>query len=252
MLEVEETSCGMLVVGTETDAVKNQIPFYCEKPKDGPMSLTIVFIDSTGCQRPVTFTVDHLGIALMGTTPAIVAKVMVQSQAEELGVEVGWTLVEVEDQNVADLDGKQVARIISQLPSMDAAPERYPRAVEPCADGAPDMFTWKLQGDARVPSSVISPGASLSMGFEVEGNVTTVEFTRGPLGIVFTRSKPFEVDSVTPHSHAAMKGVQPGWRLVQLAGQDVAVKEARDQDVTVQDWEEVVKTIVVCGRTLPR
>lgn len=188
-------------------------------------SLTVVFIDSRSARQVKTFQRDELGMSFAESTPATISAVQAKSCAEELGVEVGWTVVDVNGHDVAGKSGKEVAHMLAQ-------------------------FAWKLSVDMW-ETTLRSPITSLRLVFEVRdsaedrshiaGHLKTVEFTQSPLGIVFTPERPFLVVRVVQGSVAESLGVQPNWVLVQMG----------DQDVTQMAWREVAKRIAASARALP-
>lgn len=182
-------------------------------------TITVVFVDRKATRQMMTFGGSttqgwSLGVCLKESTPAAVSRVVANSCAEEFGVEVGWTVVELNGHDVGHKNGRDVTQMLAAF--------AWQRSIDKCDN----------------PESE----ASVSMCFEVEGKLKALEFKESPLGIVFKPEIPFVVARVIPGSFAEQMGVQQGWALVQLA----------EQDVREMDWEVVVRQVAVSVRGLPK
>mmetsp|Transcript_22437 Transcript_22437/g.43046 ORF Transcript_22437/g.43046 Transcript_22437/m.43046 type:complete len:136 (-) Transcript_22437:92-499(-) len=87
--------------------------------------------------------------------------------------------------------------------------------------------------DSKVSSSVFSSvlqvptrntdPKQLVIGFILPGDVLRdITFTRRPLGLDFDKMAPIIIKKVQPQSHGESVGVQPGWRLKYVNGEDVS------------------------------
>lgn len=169
--------------------------------------LTLLF-DISNCKRSIEFTKAPLGFEVkLQSCPPIVCRVLPHSHAEELGVEAGWRILEIDGQNVTRQLGEEAGRLI-RTHSL----ERFDYIEE-----------------------------SFSLGFEVDGKNKFAVFCKRPLGLEFKKDNPFKVSSVESGSSAASQGVQPEWRLAEVAG----------EDVRSMDWVRVMRMVGVYARRLP-
>lgn len=87
--------------------------------------------------------------------------------------------------------------------------------------------------ESDVPSSLLrSPQPSsleegeLVLGFETpDGAIREVRFHHRPLGIKHSNSVPVTVIDVNPGSAAAELGVRPGWKIRQIANEDMSTRD---------------------------
>eukprot|EP00450_Noctiluca_scintillans_P004189 CAMPEP_0194482432 /NCGR_PEP_ID=MMETSP0253-20130528/4388_1 /TAXON_ID=2966 /ORGANISM="Noctiluca scintillans" /LENGTH=112 /DNA_ID=CAMNT_0039321971 /DNA_START=93 /DNA_END=428 /DNA_ORIENTATION=+ len=66
------------------------------------------------------------------------------------------------------------------------------------------------------------------LGFDGPDGHQTVFFFVRPLGMQYSSSAPIVVTDIHPHGHAASLGVQVGWTLASVGGEDVGGRAADD------------------------
>jgi len=67
----------------------------------------------------------------------------------------------------------------------------------------------------------------LRLDFEFKGQSRSVVFTMAPLGLIFKVQDQLRVNVVRPGSHAAELGVESGWAILQIDGEDVTDKDLK-------------------------
>mmetsp|Transcript_23450 Transcript_23450/g.65682 ORF Transcript_23450/g.65682 Transcript_23450/m.65682 type:complete len:151 (-) Transcript_23450:201-653(-) len=70
-----------------------------------------------------------------------------------------------------------------------------------------------------------------------DGSEREVKFTQRPLGMTFYMLKPLKVKSVTPESAAASQGVEEGWQLREVNGEDMVTGKA------IEDIKQVISSL---------
>jgi hypothetical protein len=143
-------------------------------------------------QRPLgaEFSKDESG-------PCKIAKIRPQSHAAEIGMEVGWI--------VKSIGGLDVTRISFE-----------------------EMQGVLKSGMAVLPTATASFGSNsgLELVFAVAGSEKRIHLHRRPLGAEFAkRSKgPTKIETIRPQSYAAELGMEVGWIIKRIGGEDVTKK----------------------------
>merc|ERR1719491_2436884 len=92
-------------------------------------------------------------------------------------------------------------------------------------------------------SPVLSPGvmqpvqsSGLELVFDVGGWEKRVQLNRRPLGAEFKRSNgPTRIDKIRPQSYAAELGMEVGWSLKCIDGEDVTKKSFAQTQAALQN-----------------
>lgn len=93
---------------------------------------------------------------------------------------------------------------------------------------APESPDGPARAPARVPRNAVSPG-TMVIGFLLpDDSQRSITFTRTPLGMDFAMHSPVEVKSIKPGSHAQELGVESGWAVISVNGNDTSGLNARD------------------------
>lgn len=154
--------------------------------ESAPPSVAITF-DVDGSLQTVTATKKPLGCVFSATTPICVKTVRTGSHAEELGVQPGWRLKAISDE---DLSNVKLTQALAKMQS----------AFEP------------LQRDSN----------SVELVFDAKGEQQAVIVCRSPLGLnLEDKNGALIVSSVKPGGHGDKLCVQPGWILKSVEGKDV-------------------------------
>mmetsp|Transcript_101385 Transcript_101385/g.292185 ORF Transcript_101385/g.292185 Transcript_101385/m.292185 type:complete len:139 (-) Transcript_101385:207-623(-) len=75
---------------------------------------------------------------------------------------------------------------------------------------------------AKAPVPGWTPPALQVTFMRQDGSLASVTFMRQPLGVSFGGHAPIVIKRVVPGSHGEELGVQPGWRVVAVNGNDVS------------------------------
>merc|ERR1719203_615660 len=77
-----------------------------------------------------------------------------------------------------------------------------------------------IQAESEVQPTGIE---SLDVEFLLaDGSRRSMSFVRRPLGLDFNKATPIVIQRIHPGAHANELGVQPGWQVVGLNGEDVS------------------------------
>jgi len=172
-----------------------------------------------GLIRSVVFTTAPVGMNFKVRDSLKVTSVKPDSHAEALGVQPGWAIRRLDEE---DVDGKDFDYVVGKL-RIFAQPFRDRK----------DYGFWKERLEDVPPFSI---------DFEnLCGEMREVMFRKAPIGFTFILSEQLLVDVVDPGSHAAALGVEHGWELKRVVG----------YDMTGMSWFDVVKTIKALTRQLP-
>lgn len=151
----------------------------------------VEFIVLGGKKKEVEFTQRPLGLEFSNKIPMIVDQVVPGSHAASLGIEAGWEISKICGHEVRIADWK---RLVADFHAKaDLLPNRDDRAI--------------IEFLAH------------------DGSKQVIEFSKRPLGFEFANKRPMIVDKVLPQSHAANLGVQQGWEITRICGDEVSGKE---------------------------
>eukprot|EP00746_Dinoflagellata_sp_MGD_P076112 gnl/MRDRNA2_/MRDRNA2_30621_c0_seq1.p1 gnl/MRDRNA2_/MRDRNA2_30621_c0~~gnl/MRDRNA2_/MRDRNA2_30621_c0_seq1.p1 ORF type:complete len:291 (+),score=69.09 gnl/MRDRNA2_/MRDRNA2_30621_c0_seq1:94-966(+) len=145
--------------------------------------LKVVF-ESEGVQHPVLFTQLPLGLIFHQKLPMVVDKTF--DMAAQLGVQAGWVVKSVNDQDIDDSDMTydQVVELINK-------------------------------GKEKLPSNT-----ELKVVFESNDEQHTIVFTEKPLGLTFKPELPLVVEEASEATKRM--GVKEGWVVKRINNQDVS------------------------------
>lgn len=95
----------------------------------------------------------------------------------------------------------------------------------------------------RKSASLVEDQCALVTFLEPDtGELRNITFTTRPIGLDLTRKHPVHVKSVAPRSSGRLLGVQPGWLVLNICG----------EDVSASNFEQVVELLREAVRTLPQ
>jgi hypothetical protein len=186
----------------------------------GPYHLKMTWDTPTGMQV-VDATKKPLGLSFPKSLPITIEKES-HSHGEEIGIKIGWKLVEMEEMegkiplNKYDMTsaGGDFEKVDKQLHvSVGKLPQGF---FEPTV-----KMTWKT----------------------TEGEIKTVTATRKPLGLKFESNLPIKINSENKGSHGEELGIQVGWELQAIDGEDV---------VNSNDYKSVNDLLHTKVATLPK
>uniref|UniRef100_A0A7S1QVZ0 PDZ domain-containing protein n=1 Tax=Alexandrium catenella TaxID=2925 RepID=A0A7S1QVZ0_ALECA len=170
-------------------------------------TLDIVFSDQSGELRTVTFTKKPLGFEItQGKVPIIVRGVCPGSWSQRLGVQVGWTVVKVAGEEMGDLKWEDAMHFLVR--SVDALPQDI-KVVQPTAE-------------ERSVEMTFDTGAT-------DASSKTLVFMKRPLGLEFEVEAPIRITKVADKSVSQRLGVQVGWRIIKVNGEDLDGKTFAEQ-----------------------
>ena len=142
----------------------------------------------------VTFTRKPVGFDFHHQAPITVDQVAAGSHAEELGVKKGFVVRSIHGQDVGVMGFE----------------EKY------------EMFVAAL--------SSLPGGVEIVFGLP-DGVERVIQFRKRNLGFDFQAVTPIKVDTVFPNSHAASLGVEPGWVIKQINGEDMSAPQFENYDM---------------------
>jgi len=135
----------------------------------------------------VNFRKTPLGMDFSRRSPSTIKAVTPGGMASEVGVEIGWKMLTLNDEDVSGNDWDKNFR--------------------------------KLQAE----SASLPKMPSVKLAFKTNANTKKVLlFYRFPFGMDFARKEPMKVKSVTLGGHANCLGVTPGWSLMTVNDEDVS------------------------------
>jgi hypothetical protein len=175
-----------------------------------PMKLKLSFETPEGKHETRVATKKPLGLKYKHQLPIHIDEES-HGHGEELGIQVGWTLVAIDEEPISTLGNfdavsKYLHECVSKLPA-DPDRQRTPRAEV--------GLTWKTP----------------------DGNTTAVLATKKPLGLKYKHQLPLVIDEES-HGHGEELGIQIGWTLVAING--VEVSSLGDMDAVSKYLHEVV------------
>lgn len=181
-------------------SASSEVPVLAKR--DG---LEILFLDDLATERILRFQERPLGFEIsLGVTPIRVDNVYGQGQSRRLGVEMGWYVMKVNGRDLSD------------------------KTFE-------DQFAMLKQALAGLPLSKdrnVSPTLqSLEVVFEAgsDGREVPVVFSKKPLGFEFDMIAPIKVKAIQEECVARRHGVEVGWVVKKVAGEDLSSRSFTEQ-----------------------
>jgi len=188
--------------GPEAEEVVSKMEPMVGKNASG---VKMVFALPDGITRELVFSDKVLGMEFVRREPQKVKRVLEGSAAEKAGVRGGWVLMKIDGEDMCDKDVDYVLMKVRGQP-VPAVTQPVPAVAQP----VPGSFSITFQ----LPSGDEHPGAG-------SGDSRSVDFTKAPLGLEFYSSAPVAIKRCTPAGHAQSLGVQHGWIITHIAGEDV-------------------------------
>jgi len=162
-------------------------------------SLQVVF-DVNGWERQVQILRRPLGaeFAKHGSGPCKIEKIRPQSHAAEIGMEVGWSVKSIGGQDVARKSFEEMQGVLKN--GMTALPMEV--------------------------AASLGSNSGLELVFDIDGWEKRVQLHRRPLGAEFAKRSrgPTRIDRIRPESYAAELGMEVGWIIKCIGGEDVTKK----------------------------
>lgn len=172
----------------ELDA-KKVVAEQVEKATTSLPGVSVVFeVPGSGEKKTVQLTRKPVGIDFHYTAPIKVDSVFPKSHAEELGIEKGWIVRSIHGE---DMGGKD--------------------------------FKTKFDHFAKALSTL--PGSAELLFRLPDGSEKMVSVKQRPVGFDFHMAVPITVDSVEPGTHAAELGIQKGWAISKINGEEMNAKD---------------------------
>lgn len=148
----------------------------------------VVFeVPGSAATHAVRFTKRPVGFDFHREAPIKVDRVVQGSHAEQLGVQPGWVVRSIQGE---DMHGRD----------FEAKFDHFCKALRDLPGG--------MQVNFRLP----------------DGSEKAVMLTQKPVGFDFRKATPITVDLVEPGGHAAEVGIQPGWVIHRINGEDMSGK----------------------------
>jgi hypothetical protein len=161
-----------------------------EPPKDvGPFQLKLTWETAEGNVVVKTATKKPLGLKFPTALPIKIHQ-EAHAHGEELGIQIGWTLLELEEMQGDQSSRKFDMRTYATFHDADMQLHKSVAKLEEGTFAAKVALTW------------ITPN----------GNETTVVATKKPLGLKYPASLPIIIESEA-HGHGEELGIQVGWTL---------------------------------------
>lgn len=199
--------------GTDSDSMEDLTPIAVAAgvvaPPTAPVSakndsLVIVFRLLDGSEKSISFghRKPPLGIDFSTTVPVSVKSVKPNSHAVDVGIQPGWVVLSINGENVHGWEPNAVFAKLS-------------RAVQTRSASAPSdktfPSTWSSIWIFRADFSCAQPISARHVNFSNRAP---------PFGMDF-EMPAMRVKRVVPGGHAEELGVQPGWVVTSINGQDV-------------------------------
>eukprot|EP00929_Paragymnodinium_shiwhaense_P003262 TRINITY_DN103703_c0_g1_i1.p1 TRINITY_DN103703_c0_g1~~TRINITY_DN103703_c0_g1_i1.p1 ORF type:complete len:301 (-),score=65.06 TRINITY_DN103703_c0_g1_i1:414-1316(-) len=221
----------------------------------------------TAPERQLTFTKKPLGLVVAPHMPILVQVVSEGGQARRLGVKVGWTMMSISGQGVTednvDILLQALRDMISKLPVDDEGPSanvgaeardqhlRHLQQLEQKHSLDPGMNGARRPAADPLPLEPPSAGMdcppSLELVFDTgEAGMKTVVFQKKPLGFNFMMTSPITVRRVTNDSVAQRHGIQPGWKVRGIAGEDVSEVKVEKQYARLKELVDALPQMRSC------
>jgi len=161
---------------------------------NAPPPLLISFLLPDQRIQELSFTKTPLGMDFKKKEYTTVRGVVADSHAAELGVKEGWVISTIDGEDMAGKDF--------------------------------DTFFSKLQMGAVKAALGIDGARILPIAFRLPNSSTKkVNFTKSPLGIEIGKKEPTTVKGAAAGTQAALMGVQVGWVLTTINGENVEGKD---------------------------
>jgi len=153
--------------------------------------LKIVFRTPIGGIEEIEFVQKPLGMLFTEKMPFTVRKFRPYSLAQRMGVQAGWEIV-----RIADEDTTQAG-----MASIGITGKAGFNHLDYCLQaGTSHLPTWTVPIEFKTPS----------------GEKVTIEFSEKPLGMSFTKHLPPKVEKLKPGCIAEEMGVEIGWDIMQI------------------------------------
>jgi len=143
--------------------------------------LRLDFLDGSGSEKSFMFEHQPLGIVFTKHSPIRVERFEFNSYAKDKGVQLGWSLVRVANQQVTSEHS---------LPDVDRMLQSHMK----------NLAYWPLRVDFDTGNGLIK----------------AFHFVKQPLGVEITRHAPFKITLFKPDSYAKTCGVELGWVIVRI------------------------------------
>lgn len=157
-------------------------------------------------RKTVHFTRKPVGFDFHHQAPITVDNVCPQSHAAELGVRKGWEVRSIQGQDMGSMD-----------------------------------FESKYQ--MFVDTLAALPGGMEIIFLLPDGSEKACQFRQQNLGFDFPPEVPIRVDSVFPKSHADEVGVEPGWVIKRINGEDMLAEEFQDYDTKLNHLKKSLSVL---------
>jgi len=162
-------------------------PYAMSNSPKGPKDVKVHFLDHSGDTRVFRFKSAPLGFIMDERDPALIKSFVIGSYAKEKGVQAGWRVLQVASE-VIDRDKCRAGDVERLLKENSTGLEQWP---------------FKIEFDTGT------------------GEVRTILFREGPLGMAFFNKLPLCIEDFKSTSVAQEMGVQKGWTLVKIGDVDV-------------------------------
>jgi len=173
-------------------AAASQLPAVVVKDAAPPMRITFCLPDES--TQELSFVKTPLGMDFKAKDPAVVRGVTADSHAAELGVQVGWVISAI---NGDDMTGKDF-----------------------------ETFFSKLQTESVKAALGVDGARILPIAFRLpDTSIKKVNFTKKPLGLEIGKKDATTVKGAAAGTQAAQMGVQVGWVITTINGEDVEGKD---------------------------
>lgn len=149
-----------------------------------------VSFDAGGSVKIVTLSRKPFGIVFSTTAPVRVNKLRQGSHGEQLGIQPGWVVKEIAGRDMSHSSAEQV-----------------------------------LSALQRGAEKLLDSSHFVDLVFIADGQEKLMTVPRHQFGISLAQTEPITVDEVKIDSQAEKLGVQAGWTIQAIAGQDVSNME---------------------------
>lgn len=178
-------AAGLLLLGAFVLCGKSQTrSLYMlmqDSKEDVAKGLRVDFRDGSGSEKSFCFESQPLGIVFSKQAPVRVERFEFNSYAKDRGVQLGWTLARIAQQ---DITGQH------SLPDVDRILHGHVKS----------LAFWPLRVDFDTGN----------------GAIKAFYFVKQPLGVEITRHAPFRIALFKPDSYARACGVELGWVIVRV------------------------------------
>mmetsp|Transcript_52404 Transcript_52404/g.94068 ORF Transcript_52404/g.94068 Transcript_52404/m.94068 type:complete len:287 (-) Transcript_52404:4-864(-) len=170
--------------------------------------LSLTFLTKENEEKSFTFKQRPLGFEIMlNDVPIVLAEVYADGRAGGLGVCSGWIIQKVNGEEISKKDFDTQFSILKK--AMAYIPLDAPRPIQSDARGKP---------------------CDLEIVFESANSVErAVTFSKKPLGFEFNRVAPIQVSRIKDNASAQRHGIEVGWVIKRVAGEDMTGKSFGEQ-----------------------